>query len=104
MVTTGELPLTILLFALQGAWGLFLIVLAFALRRVLRDISENTRATTEVASQLHNMNILLAGNYVLKSEYDRLEVRIRASEGLITELRTQYDYRDKLAATIERRR
>lgn len=105
MITPPSDPqLTILLFILQGVWGLFLLILTFAMRRVLRDIEENTTATTGVAKQLNQMNILLTGNYVLTTEHKNLEERVRAAESRITELKTRDDYREDLMKSNRRNR
>ncbi len=68
------------LFLLQGVWGLFLIVLAWSVRRVLTEIKDNTDATVQVGKSVHDLNLLLAGNYITKPEYDRLEARLRGAE------------------------
>ncbi len=102
MAPPNDPQLTLVLLILQGVWGLFLLTLTFAMRRVLKDIENNTQATNGVAVQLNNMNVLLTGNYILKSEHDRLEERVRKSEGLITELRTRDDYREALMKTNRR--
>lgn len=77
----------IALFLLQGLWGLFLIILTWAMRRVLRDIEENTRETGKLTESVGGLQTLLAGNYVTKPEYDRLELRIRETERDVTALR-----------------
>ena len=69
-----------MLLALQGLWFLFLIILTWAMRRILKDIEENTKATTRVAESVQSINLLLSGNYVTKPEFDRLENRMREAE------------------------
>lgn len=79
------------LFALQGLWGLFLIVLTWSMRRVLTDIKENTKATGDVANSVNQINLLLTGNYITKSEFDRLEARLRDAEQKATRLETRME-------------
>jgi hypothetical protein len=80
-----------ILFLLQGVWGLFLVILTWAMRRVLTDIEENTRATNKVSESVNAINVLLSGNYVTKGEYDRLEARTRDLEQKVTRLDTRME-------------
>ncbi len=81
---------------LQGFWGIFLVTLTWAMRRILKDIEENTKATTSVAKSVNDINILLSGNYITRSDFDRLEARIRDAEARVIELRTIVSLRTEM--------
>ncbi len=66
------------------------------MRRVLKDIEENTRATSSVAQSVNSINILLSGNYITRSDYERIEARMRENERLSVELKARDDYREML--------
>jgi hypothetical protein len=83
----------LLIFALQGVWGLFLLLLTWTMKRVLKDIEENTKATKEVATSVNGINVLLAGNFVTKPEIDRLAERVRQLESEVTTLKARDDLR-----------
>lgn len=70
----------LLLLVLQGVWALFLIVLTWSIRRVLKDIEDNTKATNKVAESVSGISLLLAGNFVTKPDLTRLEDRFRIIE------------------------
>lgn len=82
----GSVILTIALFALQGLWGVFLLLLTFSMRRILDDIKENTTATKKVADGIAGINVLLAGHYVTKAELDRLEAELHKAQADIIRL------------------
>lgn len=83
------------LFALQGLWALFLIVLTWSMRRVLTDIKENTKATNSVAESVNGINVLLAGNFVRIPEMTRMDERLRKIQADVIALQTRDDlYRD----------
>lgn len=83
--------LTIGLFILQGFWGLFLMLLTWAMRRVLQDIEKNTKATAEVATSIQRLDVMLAGNYVTRNEMDRLYMRMGEMQEVIVTLRARDD-------------
>lgn len=85
--------LVVALLLLQGVWGLFLIVLTWAMRRVLKDIEANTEATIKVAESVTAITVLLSGNYVTKPEFDRMETRVREAETKLTRLETRMEQR-----------
>lgn len=89
-----------LLLALQGLWGIFLIVITWAMKRVLKDIEENTTATQRLTDSVSGINTLLAGNFVTKPELLRMEERMRWAEQKITELNSRDEYRDKIVDRI----
>lgn len=82
---------TLVLLSLQGLWFIFMVTLTWAIRRVLKDIEANTKATTRVADSVHSINVLLSGNYTTKSEFDRLEGRLREAENKNTRLETRME-------------
>lgn len=81
---------------LQGFWGIFLFTLTWAMRRILKDIEENTKATTSVAKSVNDINLLLSGNYITRTDFDRLESRIRDAESRVIELRTIVSLRSEM--------
>lgn len=85
------------LFLLQGLWGFFLIVLTWSMRRVLSDIEENTRATTKLGESVAAINLLLAGNFVQKSDLATLTERLRQIEHDLTVMETRDKYREEMA-------
>jgi hypothetical protein len=87
-INPNDPVIIIVLFAMQCIWGLFLIVLTAAMRRILKDIEENTKATSGVAQSVNAINVLLSGSYVMRPDFDRLEKRLREGETKITELLT----------------
>ena len=86
--------MVVVLFALQGLWGLFLVVLTWSMRRVLGDIEENTKETRKLSDSIASINLLVAGNFVTKPELKLIEERVRQVETTITRLDTRDEYRD----------
>ena len=72
--------LVLALYGLQALWVVFMIVLAWALRRVLRDIEQNTEATKKIAADVQGIGLLLAGQYVTRREHEILQGRVRDTE------------------------
>jgi hypothetical protein len=101
-VTAAREGMVTLLFLLQGVWGLFLLVLAWSLRRVLKDIEENTKETKKVSEAVNALNILLAGNYVGRGEMNQLYDRMREQEGKVIEMKARDDLVRELMKARER--
>lgn len=88
--------IAIVLFVLQGVWGLFLIILTWAMRRVLHDIEENTKATSRVAESVAGINVLLAGNFVTRTDHDRVLAWQRETDAKLIALTVRDEYREQL--------
>lgn len=95
---TNQSPdlIVVVLFACQALWALFMVVFTWAIRRILRDIEENTKATGKVAESVAAINVLLAGNFMTRTDYERIANWTREVDRNITELRTKDEYREQL--------
>lgn len=85
-----------LMLILQGLWGVFLLTLTWAMKRVLKDIEANTQATAAVAKSVSDINVLISGNYITRTDYDRIDLRMREAEAKVIELRTIIALRSEL--------
>lgn len=69
----------------NGVFALFLLVLAFAVRRLVKDLDDNTIATDRLANAIGELQTSMARFYVTKIDFDAQEVRIsRFNENMTT--------------------
>lgn len=68
--------------------GLFMLMMSFTLRRLVKDLDDNTVATNTLASSVGELHTSIAKYYVSKSDFDALDSRLRQD---LRELTTKYD-------------
>lgn len=65
----------VLVFA-NGLFAIFLFVLAFAIRRLVKDLDDNTIATNKLGAAIGELQTSMARFYVTKVDFDAQELRI----------------------------
>lgn len=91
---------------LQGLFGVFIVVLGFSVRRVLRDIEDNTEKTEEVAEKFNRLNLSLTTNFVMKEDWVYIRQRVHDLADAITTMKAREQLMRELSDAgqlIERR-
>lgn len=81
---------------LQIIWALFLLVLSFAVKRLVRDLDANTVATTKVAESLTSLNLALIANFVHKDDWIYIRERTHDLGDKVNQIIAREALRDQL--------
>lgn len=78
----------------QAIFGLLMVVGNFTIRRLVKNLDENTTQTSNIAKELHQLNLGLLANFVTKEEWIRLSERMRLMETLQSAMEAREKLRD----------
>lgn len=78
---------TALVFVNAGI-GLFMLMMSFTMRRLVKDLDDNTIATNQLASSVGELHTSIAKFYVSKTDFDALDTRHRREIEILT---SKYD-------------
>lgn len=76
--------LQIILVFVNVGIGLFMMMMSFAVRRLVKDLDDNTIATDKLASTVGELHTSIAKFYVSKSDFDTLDARYRREQELLS--------------------
>lgn len=64
------------LLLVNAAIGLFMLTMSFSVRRLVKDLDDNTLATNRLAASIGELQTSIARFYVTKADFDLQEGRI----------------------------
>jgi len=88
--------LALALIGLQVVWGLVLLLLNFSVKRLVRDLDENTAATSMMSSKLTDLNLSLVTNFVIKEDWTYIRERVHALGDQVNQVITREQMRDRM--------
>lgn len=86
----------LILLVLQALWGLFLMILGFSVRRLLKDLESNTAATSAVAEKLSALNLSLLTNFVLKEDWVYIRQRMHDLGDQVNGMKAREELRERM--------
>lgn len=89
--------LVLLMLALQALFFVFTIVLGFAVKRVLKDIEDNTKETRGVSESLNKLNLSLLTSFVLKEDWHYIRQRVHDLGDAVNAMRAREELREQMS-------
>ena len=80
--------LQVILVFVNAGIGLFMLLMSFSVRRLVKDLDDNTVATNKLGEAVGELHTSIAKFYVLKSDFDALDTRHRREVEILT---SKYD-------------
>lgn len=64
--------------------GVFMLMMSFTLRRLVKDLDDNTVATNQLSASVGELHTSVAKYYVSKTDFDALDTRHRREVEILT--------------------